>query len=77
MFDKINFKITNQEIEEIMQSMCKESVNGDLKFSFTNFLAATIDLKKVLSKEKLWSLFQYFDTGNHGYITMDDLKEIH
>ncbi len=60
-----------------MKSMCKTSVNGNLKFSFTNFLAATIDLKKELSKEKLWSLFKYFDTGKHGYITLADLKEIH
>jgi Ca2+-binding EF-hand superfamily protein len=29
-----------------------------------------------LSKEKLWGLFNYFDTAKNGFITKHDLKEI-
>jgi len=29
----------------------------------------------VLTEEKLWAIFKYFDTDNSGYITADNLKQ--
>ena len=38
-------------------------------------MAATIEIKQVLSDEKLWALFKYFDTDDSGIITPLNLKE--
>ena len=36
---------------------------------------ATLELKKVLTFDRLWALFKYFDTDSSGYITPNNLKE--
>ena len=42
---------------------------GNGKINYSEFIAATIELKSVLTYEKLWTLFKYFDTDNSGIIT--------
>jgi calcium-dependent protein kinase len=59
-----------------MRNISPHKENGEFKINYTDFVAATLDLRKFLSKEKLWSLFKYFDTKDDGYITADDLNEI-
>ncbi len=45
--------------------------------SYTEFIAATLDQRVYLTEEKLWGLFQYFDSvTNNGFITVSDIKEI-
>lgn len=41
--------------------------------NFTEFLAATLDLKQVLNEEVLYAAFRHFDVENAGYITVKDL----
>lgn len=36
---------------------------------------ATIEIKSVLTYDRLWALFKYFDTDSSGYITPANLKE--
>jgi Ca2+-binding EF-hand superfamily protein len=48
---------------------------GNGKINYSEFLVATIEIKKVLTFDRLWALFQYFDTDNSGYITPANLKE--
>ena len=48
---------------------------GNGKINYSEFLAATIEIKRVLSEDKLWALFKYFDTDNSGIITPVNLKE--
>ena len=43
------------------------------EINFTEFLAATLDLKQVLSEEVLYAAFRHFDVENAGYITIKDL----
>lgn len=45
------------------------------KLNYTEFLAATIETEKYLNKEKLWSLFKYFDARNQNYLEIQDLDE--
>lgn len=37
-------------------------------------MAATLDRKIYLNKERLWSLFKFFDTKDHNYIEVKDLQ---
>lgn len=48
---------------------------GNGKINYSEFLAATVELKKVLTYDRLWALFKYFDTDNSGYITPANLRE--
>lgn len=46
---------------------CDYAGNG--KINYSEFLAATVEIKKVLTYDRLWALFKYFDTDCSGYIT--------
>ncbi|CAD8068352.1 unnamed protein product [Paramecium sonneborni] len=46
-----------------------------LMIKYTDFLAACIDQRKLFTRERLWSLFKYFDTLNVGHIQKDDIRE--
>lgn len=45
----------------------------DGKVNYSEFLAATISSIKFSKEEKLWSAFNYFDTTDSGYITLDSV----
>ena len=45
----------------------------DGKVNYSEFLAATISSLNFSTEEKLWSAFNYFDTTNSGYITVDSV----
>ena len=65
--------------EEEIKGIIKEiDYQGNAKINFTEFLAATQDMKTFLSSEegrlKLDALFQQFDTDNSGYITENNIK---
>lgn len=46
---------------------------GNKKINYTEFLAATISVKKFLTEEKMLALFKQFDTDNSGKITIDNI----
>lgn len=48
---------------------------GNGKINYTEFLVATIEVRDVLSEDKLYALFKYFDTDSSGFITPQNLKE--
>jgi calcium-dependent protein kinase len=48
---------------------------GNGKINYSEFLAATIEIKNVLTYDRLWALFKYFDTDCSGYITPANLRE--
>lgn len=43
---------------------------------YSEFIAATLDARVYLTKEKLWSLFKYFDPKNNNEITTENIQEI-
>jgi calcium-dependent protein kinase len=65
--------LDNDDIEKIF-SRFDFNKNGEVNYS--EFMAATVDKKKALTKANLQFAFHYFDTDNEGYITKDDLKEV-
>jgi len=47
---------------------------GNGKINYTEFIAATVKVKSVLTEEKLRALFLHFDTDNSGFITPYNIK---
>lgn len=69
---KIGQKGSAKEIQKIMNNV--DSL-GDGKIHYSEFLAATINVKDLLTDEHIVTLFDYFDTDNTGYISRENLKE--
>ena len=63
----------NEQIEKIF-SRFDFNKNGEINYS--EFMAATVDKKKALTKANLQFAFHYFDADNEGYITKQDLHEV-
>ena len=64
-------EMPDQEIDDIIGQL-DYARNG--KINFTEFLAATIDVKKFLTDERLEALFSTFDIYNKGVITTQDIR---
>lgn len=54
-------------------SYCDGDGNGQI--DYTEFLTATMNWKKVLTKEKLEIVFNAFDTDKSGYISLGEIKD--
>jgi calcium-dependent protein kinase len=64
--------LTADEITQIVRNI---DYAGNGKINYSEFLAATIEVPRVLTQDKLLALFKYFDTDNSGYITPANLRE--
>ena len=60
----------DQEVQDIISQM---DFTGNHMINYSEFLAATIDIKNFLTDSKLKAIFQQFDTDNSGYITADNI----
>ena len=65
----------NLTADEITQIVRNIDYAGNGKINYSEFLAATIEVPRVLTHDKLLALFKYFDTDNSGYITPANLRE--
>lgn len=54
-------KISNKKGEEVY-------------IQYSEFLSALVNNKEFLNRERLWSLFRYFDVEGKHYITLEDMK---
>ena len=61
-----NFTIAGDAIKEILKNV---DYAGNGRINYTEFLAATVSIKSVLTYDKLWALFKHFDTDDSGVIT--------
>ena len=66
IFEKIGITPQKGEIDDIWKSL---DFHLDGKINYTEFLAATLSSIQFEKEEKLWSVFQYFDEDEDGYIT--------
>ena len=48
---------------------------GNKLLNYSEFIAATLSVKQVLTQEKLVQLFKHFDVDDTDFITPDNLKE--
>jgi len=61
------------EVDAIMKAVDN---NGSGSIDYTEFVMATINRQKLLSKERLEAVFKLFDKDGNGYLTADELREI-
>jgi calcium-dependent protein kinase len=62
----LNFDLEDQEIMDIISNA---DFDGTNTISYTEFLAATMDLQNFLDETKLLAAFRKFDTDNSGELT--------
>ena len=72
IFDRIGIRPKEGEIETVWSSL---DFHQDGKINYTEFLAATLNSVDFSQEERLWSVFQYFDPDDIGYITADSVIE--
>merc|ERR1712118_187774 len=63
--------------EEIANVMQKEEIDsdGDGSIDYTEFIAATMEKSKYMTRENLWISFRQFDLDGDGKITKEELKQ--
>jgi calcium-dependent protein kinase len=69
------FKESEERILSIIKTINTDDGENNY-INYSDFIAASLDCKTFLSKQKLWSLFKYFDPTNTNYITVQDLKMV-
>jgi calcium-dependent protein kinase len=50
--------------------------NGSGVIDYTEFIAATLEKKKYMREDRLWSAFRVFDVDGNGQITKEELRHI-
>lgn len=69
------FKESEERILSIIKTVNTD--DGENKYiNYSDFIVASLDCKTFLSRQKLWSLFKYFDPTNTNFITAEDLKMV-
>lgn len=62
--------------EADLDNIIKEiDYHGNNRINYSEFMAATVSVKKILTNERLTAMFKQFDTDNSGYITTNDILE--
>lgn len=70
-FKKAGIKTNSDEVDKMIKRI-QDSQPG--KINYSEFLIATMDLKKNVDKEKLISAFSYFDVDKTGLISAEDIE---
>ena len=65
---------SEQEISEFFSSI--DTDNNNNKIDYTEFLAANLEKKIYLQKERLFEAFYMMDKDNDGKITKNELKSV-
>ena len=72
IFERAGITPSSKEVDSLWNSL---DFHQDGKINYSEFLAATISSATFCKEEKLWSVFQYFDRDDTGYITSDSVIE--
>jgi calcium-dependent protein kinase len=70
--NKANIKIDDKELESIVSEV---DYLGDRLINYSEFLSATIQVKRILTEEKLMAIFNQFDTDGTGQITATNIYQ--
>ena len=72
---RAGFSMAQEEIEsrDYTELISSADYSNHGQLNYTEFLLATLDLKRVLTDELLFSAFKHFDAENTGFITATNL----
>lgn len=70
VFEKLNLNFSDEEIKKIFDEL---DFHKDGLVNYSEFLAATLNSIKFEKETKLWSVFQYFDHNNTGFINAESV----
>ena len=68
---KQDMNVSDADVLEIINQM---DYHGNQKINYSEFLAATMDVRNFLTDSRLKAVFQQFDTDNSGNITAENIK---
>lgn len=68
--NKAGINISAEDLDQIIKSIDTQK-NGQINYS--EFLAATVNINKLMTNDNLKSIFQNFDTDGSGKITKEDI----
>jgi len=74
VMEELGHSLAQEQIDSIMKSIKIDSTTPNI--NYTEFLAATIDKKQLLTKERLWNAFKHFDVDDTNQITPENIKEV-
>ena len=72
VMNEVGFTYSEEETKLIIKTIKK---TDDKEINYSDFLAATIDQKVFLNKDKIKSAFKHFDIFNKNEISLSSLKE--
>ena len=72
-FKKMDMENPEQEADNIIKTVDFDN-NGSIEFS--EWCTATMDKRKMLSKERLKAAFNAFDTNGNGQISFDEVRQL-
>lgn len=67
---KRHMAVSGEEINEIIS---QADYHGNNMINYSEFLAATIDIRNFLTDSRLSAVFHQFDTDSSGKITKDNI----
>lgn len=75
ILERLGFKETEHEVQKLIEriSLTKLSAN-EMRIQFSDFLSALINCKTFLNRERLWSIFKYFDQDHKNFIDVASIK---
>ena len=68
-----NFDLNSEEIKNIVEEL---DLIGNHKINYSEFLAATVSVKEILTHDRLEILFKQFDIDNLNLITEQNIKQV-
>ena len=73
VLEDLGYQHNEEDFKGIMQTFNEDT--GEEEINYSEFIAATLDKKVYLNKERLYAAFKHFDIDNTNFITVDSLKE--
>mmetsp|Transcript_11013 Transcript_11013/g.12478 ORF Transcript_11013/g.12478 Transcript_11013/m.12478 type:complete len:95 (+) Transcript_11013:485-769(+) len=64
--------MSEEELNKVFNSVDTDN-NGAI--NYTEFIAATLNLKSITDKKRLKKIFDMIDINNDGYVNYEDLTE--